>query len=252
MLAATGQGSGMADGDRSAAGWFLEGARQAVSGPAWLVGLSLTSVGGLAHDVGQSALIATLSTLIVWAGPAQLIYFASIGAGVAPLAIVTAIVLAGIRFVPMVVSILPIIRGPRTGLATQIAASHFIAVTVWVETMRRAPDVPRAARLPFFFGLGLACIGLAAALTLVGYAAARSLPPALAAMVLFISPIYFLVSLMRGAREAMDWIAVGLGLTLAPVMAQFVGGGLDLMATGLVAGLTAYAVRFVQRARRAT
>lgn len=237
--------------ERTTAGWFIEGARQALSGPAWLVGLSLTSVGGLAHDVGQSALIAALSTVIVWAGPAQLIYFASIGAGVAPLAIVTAITLAGMRFVPMVVSILPIVRGPRTGLATQIAAAHFVAVTVWVETMRRAPGVPREMRLAFFFGLGLACVFLAAALTMVGYFAARTLPPLLAAMVLFVSPVYFIVSLMRGAREAMDWIALGLGLTLAPVMAHWVGGGLDLLATGLVAGGAGYLARFAQRLRRA-
>ncbi|MBL8588917.1 MAG: AzlC family ABC transporter permease [Methylobacteriaceae bacterium] len=235
---------------RTSAGWFFEGARQAVSGPAWIVGLSLASVGGLAHDVGLSASNAVLSTLLVWAGPAQLIFFTAIATGVAPFAIALAVTLASVRFVPMVVSLLPLIRGSRTSLATQIFAAHFVAVTVWVETMRRAPGVPREQRMAFYFGLASGCILTAAGMTLVGYEAARMLPTALAAALLFITPIYFIAASMRGAREAMDWVALGFGLTLAPFVETLVGGGLDLLVTGLIAGLAAYAARLAQRARR--
>ncbi len=239
-----------ADRRRTAAGWFFEGARQAVSGPAWIVGLSLASVGGLAHDVGLSATNAVLSTLLVWAGPAQLIFFTSVATDVAPFAIALAVTLASVRFVPMVVSLLPVIRGPRTGLATQFLAAHYVAVTVWVETMRRAPGVPRERRMAFFLGFANACILTAAAMTLVGFEAARMLPAALAAALLFITPIYFVAASMRGAREAMDWAALFLGLTLAPWIERLVGGGLDLLVTGALAGGAAYATRLVGRAGR--
>lgn len=222
---------------------FLQGARDAALGPAWLVGVSLASVGGLAQEVGAPAWMAGLSTLVVWAGPGQLIFFASITAGVAPLAILTATTLAAVRFVPMVVSLLPRVRTARTGLFSQLMASHFVAVTVWVETMRRAPAIPPEMRMAYLFGFSLACIAIATGMTMAGFWAADVLPGPLAGALLFISPIYFVVSLARGAREAMDWAALWLGLGLSPVMAHFVGGGLDLLATGAAAGGLAYALR---------
>lgn len=222
---------------------FLNGARDAAVGPAWLVGVSLASVGGLANEVGMPAWLAALSTPLVWAGPGQLIFFASITAGVAPLAILTATTLAAVRFVPMVVSLLPRVRTPRTGLLAQLVASHFIAVTVWVETMRRAPAIAPDMRIAYLFGFSFSCLTIATATTAAGYWASNVLPTPLAGALLFISPIYFVVSLARGAREAMDWAALWLGLALSPIMAAHVGGGLDLLATGAVAGGLAYGLR---------
>lgn len=222
---------------------FWTGARHAALGPAWLVGVSLASVGALAHDVGLPAWLAALSTPLVWAGPGQLIFFASMGAHAAPFAILTATTLAAVRFVPMVVSVLPRVRGPRTGLLTQLVASHFVAVTVWVETMRRAPALPAETRMTYMFGFAIACIAIATATTWAGFWLAGSMPGPVAAALLFISPIYFVCSLARGAREAMDWAALWLGLILAPFMQSWIGGGLDLLVTGAVAGGAAFLLR---------
>ena len=225
------------------AGYFWRGARDAAVGPAWLVGVSLASVGALAHDVGAPVWLAALSTPLVWAGPGQLIFFASLGAGAAGLAILTATTLAAARFLPMVVSLLPRLRGPRTGLVSQLVVSHFVAVTVWVETMRRAPSLPVEARMTYIYGFAISCVAIATATTVAGYWLAGSLPGPISAALLFISPIYFVTSLARGAREAMDWAALWLGLALAPMMERWVGGGLDLLVTGVVAGTLAFLVR---------
>ena len=225
------------------ASYVWRGARDAALGPAWLVGVSLASVGALAHDVGAPVWLAALSTPLVWAGPGQLIFFASLGAKAAALAILTATTLAAVRFVPMVVSLLPRLRGPKTGLAAQLVASHFVAVTVWVETIRRGPALPVEARMPYFYGFALSCIAIATATTGAGFWLAGSMPGPVAAALLFISPIYFVVSLARGARETMDWAALWLGLALAPLMERWIGGGLDLLATGAVAGTLAYLAR---------
>lgn len=225
------------------AAYFWAGMRDAAFGPAWLVGVSLASVGALAHDVGSPAWLAALSTPLVWAGPGQLIFFASMGAHAAPLAILTATTLAAVRFVPMVVSLLPRVRGPKTGLISQLIASHFIAVTVWVETMRRAPALPVEARMTYMYGFAFSCVSIATATTWAGFWLAGSLPGPVAAALLFISPIYFVCSLARGAREAMDWAALWLGLILAPFMQNWIGGGLDLLVTGGVAGTAAFLLR---------
>lgn len=225
------------------AGIFWLGAREAALGPAWLVGVSLASVGTLAHDVGASAWLAAASTPLVWAGPGQLIFFASLGAHAAPLAILTATTLAAVRFVPMVASLLPRIRTPRSGLVAQLVASHFIAVTVWVETMRRAPALPAESRMGYMFGFATSCMAISTATTLAGFWLVGLSPGPVAAALLFISPIYFVVSLARGARETMDWAALWLGLILAPTFQSLIGGGLDLLVTGTTAGVGAYALR---------
>ena len=60
----------------------LIGFRDALMLPAWVVGLGLVGVGSLARDVGYPVEVAVLSTMLVWAGPSQVIFFASIAAGV--------------------------------------------------------------------------------------------------------------------------------------------------------------------------
>ena len=229
-------------------GWAGEGARQALRGPAFIVAVSLIGVGGLARDAVQSVGAAVVSTLLIWAGPAQVIYFAGLAAHAAPLTLALAILLTGVRFLPMCVALLPMLRGPRTGRLTLIFAAHLVALTVWVESMRRLPLLPGAARLPFFFGFAGVCIIASAAATGLGYWLVALMPPFLAAGLLLLSPIYFLASLTRGAKDALDWTAIGLGLALMPAASAVLSGGFDLMAVGLAGGGAAYAVRRLTRA----
>jgi len=70
-----------------------------------LVG-SYISIGALAHDLGFSATWTVLSTLLVWAAPAQVILITAIGAGTAPIA-------AGIA-----VAIIAVVAGLGTQLNT--------------------------------------------------------------------------------------------------------------------------------------
>ena len=77
--------------------WFVEGARQSFLGPAWLVGFGLAGIGGLAKMAGFSLESAVASTLLIWAGPAQVLFFGGIAAGVALPAIALSISLSSVR-----------------------------------------------------------------------------------------------------------------------------------------------------------
>ncbi|MDE2578913.1 MAG: AzlC family ABC transporter permease [Hyphomicrobiales bacterium] len=231
--------------------WFMEGVRQAFTGPAYFVAVALIGVGGLARAAGFPAGVAVLSTLLIWAGPAQLLFFGAAAAKTSWLAVAVSVSLSSIRFLPMCLSVLPMLRTPGTRRSTLWLAAHFVAVTVWVESLRRLPDIDRPARMPFFFGFALACILTTSLFTGVGYFLVAALPPALAVGVLFLSPVYFLATLIRGARAPVDWFALTAGLVLAPVTEAFVGGGLDLMALGLVGGTAAYLAGRWHEARRA-
>ncbi|WP_349371926.1 AzlC family ABC transporter permease [Salinarimonas sp.] len=229
----------------------LRGARDALALPAWVVGFALVGVGGLAQDVGHPLGAAMLSTLLIWAGPAQVIFYGAIAAGVALPLIAVAICLSSIRFLPMTISLMPLLRRPGQGLLAQIALAHYVAVTVWVESLRRLPQMPAEHRVPYYLGFANACIVTTTALTGVGWFLSGTLPGPLASGLLFITPIYFTLALAAGARTTVDVAAIGLGFTLAPLFGVLVGRDFDLLLTGLVGGTIAYLVGRRRRGRRA-
>jgi hypothetical protein len=96
----------------------------------------------------------------------------------------------------------------RTRWPTLIAASHFVALTIWVESLRRLPDIPGDARFPFFFGFAATCITTAAAFTGAGYFLVSALPTPLAVGLLFLTPVYFLSTIVRSHASppiALHW-----------------------------------------------
>lgn len=228
---------------RTARQWYVEGLRQALCGPVFVVAISLTGVGGLARDAGFSIEVAMFSTLLLWAGPAQVLYFGAVAAKMAWPAIAVSISLSSIRFLPMCMSLLPLLRTSRTRTTTLLLAAHCIAVTVWAESMRRIPSVPRDARMTFFFGFSTACITATTLTTGLGYVLLGTLPLPFAAALLFMTPIYFLSTLSRNARRLVDLLPLGLGLALAPLSTAVSPPGLDLMVLGLAAGTISWAIQ---------
>lgn len=201
--------------------------------------------GGLVHDVNFPLGAAVLSTLLVWALPAQVLLVGGFAAGNSLPVIALAVGLSSVRLFPMVASLLPMLRG-RSGLGTQLLASHYIAVTAWVEGIRLLPPLPADARMPFFLGLANAFLLICTTGTIAGYLLAGTLPQSLANGLLFLTPISFLLQLMRNARETVDWLALGFGLLLAPIFAQ-IGGRFDLLWIGLIGGGAAYLVHRLRR-----
>jgi hypothetical protein len=130
---------------------FRAGVRQAAGLPSLVLMASLIGVGGLTRDIGYPIWAGVLSTLLLWAGPAQVLLFGSLAAGASLPAIAIAVSLSSIRFFPMVVSILPLLRGPGVGTGRLLFGAHFVAVTAWTEGRRLLPG--RALR-PVAGGLG--------------------------------------------------------------------------------------------------
>lgn len=206
------------------------------------------SIGALAHDLDFSIVWVVLSTLVVWAAPAQVIMLSALGAGAPPLEVAIAVTLTGVRLLPMVVALLPILRTRASSLAGVLLAAHYTAVSMWMESLRLAPRRPVEERIPFANGIGTALIGGATLATIAGFYFARVLPEPLVAGLLFLTPMSFLVSVARASKMISDRVAAVAGLVLAPVLV-LLGVGLDLMWTGLIGGTGAYLVRRLVKAQ---
>ncbi len=225
--------------------------RQGSGLPSLVLMASLIGVGGLTSDIGYPMLAGVLSTILVWAGPAQVLLFGSIAAGASLPAVAIAVSLSSIRFLPMVVSIIPLLRGPGVGTGKLLLGAHFVAVTSWTEGRRLLPALPDVERFPFFMGFAGVVMVAASLATGAGYYLIGALPAALAAALLFTTPMFFTLSLVAGSRTAADWTALALGFAFAPLATMLAGPDFDLLIGGLLGGTLAFLVHKLKARRNA-
>ena len=196
-------------------------------------------IGALAHDTHFSLGWALASTLLVWAGPAQIILISTLGSGATVVQAAVAVTVSAIRLFPMVVSVLPMLRTQQTKRRHLVLAAHFIAVTLWVECYRLLPQVPRGRRIAFVHGLGCGLLAVCLSATALGYGLAANLPQLFAAAILLLTPLAFLLSTARNCRQISDILALVLGLALYPAAATL-HTGVDILISGISAGTIAY------------
>jgi len=232
----------------SSAAAFFAGVKSAWTSVFFLVLMgTYIGIGALAHDFGLASWWLALSTLLVWAAPAQVILISALGAGAALFEIAIAVTLSAIRLFPMVVALLPLLRGKSTRLRDLLLPTHFTSVSMWVESLRLLPALPQEWRIAFCNGLSVGYMGTAVVAGFVGYYLAAGLPPLFAGTLLFLTPMSFLISTARNAHMMVDKVALVFGLVLGPVLTAL-HVDLDLMWTGVVGGTLAYLVHRLREA----
>jgi predicted branched-subunit amino acid permease len=207
-------------------------------------------IGALAHDSHFSLGWVLASTVLVWAGPAQIILISTLGSGATAVQAAIAVTVSAIRLFPMVVSVLPLMKTPQTKRRHLVLAAHFIAVTLWVECYRLLPKVPHERRIAFTHGLGCGLLTVCLVATTLGYGLAANLPPLFAAAILLLTPLAFLLSTARNCRQISDVVALVLGLALFPLVSRL-HTGVDILISGVTAGTIAYGVHWWRERERA-
>src|SRR5262245_61078529 len=227
---------------------FFAGAKTALTSVFMLVlAGTYIGIGALTHDFGLSSWWLAISTVLVWAAPAQVILITTVTTGAALFEIALAVTLSAVRLFPMVVALMPVLRGPTTRLRDLLLPTHFTAVSMWVESLRLLPNLEHQWRIPFCNGLSAGYMGTATVFGFVGFYLAAGLPPLLAGGLLFLTPMSFLMSTARNARMMVDKLGLVFGLLIGPVL-TVLDVSLDLMWTGLVGGTLAYLVHRVREA----
>ncbi len=220
-------------------------ARGLLAAPVSAAGLILAATavgfGALAHDLGFTLGHVLFISAFVFALPAQVLVVDELarGAGIAGAAL--AVALTAVRLLPMTVSMMPLIRDATLPKALHLYAVHFVAVTAWLEGNRLLPPLPARVRLPYFAGLGTGFMVLMGAGAGAGFVLAAGLPPVLAAALLMMTPIYFTCSLLLAAKGATDYLAIGLGGLLGPIVFRLFPG-FDLLIAGLAGGTLAWLI----------
>ena len=116
---------------------FLAGLRASFLSVFTLVLLgTYVGIGALAHDYGFTLPWVLVSTVLLWAGPTQVILISALGTGATLFETAVAVGLSAVRFLPMVVALLPLMRSPQTRTRELLLPAHLTAASMWVESFR--------------------------------------------------------------------------------------------------------------------
>ncbi len=197
--------------------------------------------GALARDSGLDLGLTLFINATVFALPGQVVLVDEIAGGAALFGAAFALALTAVRLLPMTVSLMPLIRNGDRLPPFGFLAVHFVAISVWVDAAVRLPALPREKRYAYFLGMGFGMLVATLTGTAIGYGLAGSVSPIVSAALLFMSPVFFWLSQVGTARLSADWLAIGIGCVLGPLLFLFAPGW-DLLLAGLVGGTVAFMV----------
>lgn len=225
--------------ERSRLGWFLQGVRGIASTPAIILTLSMVGFAALAREAGLDWLQASFMTATVWALPAQLIIVGAVTAGASLPATALAVALSSVRLMPMVVALMPQLRGPRTATRTLLFLSHFVAVTNWVFAMERIGAVPREMRTTFLAGFAVTLTTVNTVMVALLFNLMGQLPALAIGALAFLTPVYFLTSLFGTSRATASRLGLFTGIVLLPI-AHWISPAFDILLAGIAGGVLAF------------
>lgn len=228
-----------ASSDISKTRWFFAGMRGLFSLPAIILMISFVGFSAFALESGVSRAEAMFMTAAVWALPAKMILIGTMTSGANLLAIFLAVSLSSIRMMPMVASLVPEMRTGKTPTWVLLFLSHFVAITAWVFAMGTFKDVPREGRVAYFAGFGITLVTINTILVGICYGLVAQFPPIVAALLFFLTPVYFIASIWATGRQSVVQVAFVVGVVAGPVLAVLVPG-FDILIAGLGGGTLAY------------
>lgn len=218
---------------------FLQGARAAFGPAAAVMIAGFIGFGALASDAGMPFWIAALATAGMWALPGQIILAEMYAAKAALIAIVLAVWVSAVRFLPTGMSIMPMMRMQRHDFAKKLFVAHFVASTSWVLATRHFPDMPQAERAPWLVGFGTMCTVQGVLLCGIGYLLAGTVPREIHAGLVYVTPIYFLLLMFGDIRSRVMGVAITCGAVAVP-LAHLIAPQWSLLIGGVVGGTAAY------------
>ena len=216
---------------------FWAGIRDASGAPAMVLFAGMVGFGAMGKTNGMDVWFTGATSFFMFALPGQVVLLEMAITGSSVIAIALAVTLTSTRFITMTVTLFPQLH-EKDRNHSLYASVHLLAMTAWAISMREFQTIEAKHRSSYFIGLGLLCWLISVPGTILGYFLAGMVPPAITLGLVFINPLFFLLTF----TEVGPWInriAIGLGFILGPFF-FILDRDTSLLTTGLVAGTAAY------------
>ena len=216
---------------------FWRGARESLGAPIAVIAANYVGLGAFSSATDASVWLVVVSTLSIWALPAQLVMVDMWMVGAPVIAVLLAVMLTNLRFLPMTITIVPTFRDPVHPRWRYFVAAHFIAMTSWVVCMS------------YFVGFSATCIAAGMVCGAAGYYLAGSIPPAVQLGLVYLTPVNFFVLLVGEVRERMGALALACGGAAGPLF-YLLTPQWGVVLAGVVGGTLAFALHKLIGVRR--
>lgn len=225
---------------------FWSGFRHAAGAPAMVLFAGMVGFGAMAKTNNIDMWFTSLSSLLMFALPGQVVLLEMAITGSSVLAITLAVTLTSTRFIAMTVALFPQLH-PRDRNRKLYASVHLLAMTAWAVSMREFQAIESHHRLHYYLGLGILCWAICFPATILGYLLAGFVPQWITLGLVFINPLFFLLTFTE-VKATINRVAIILGGVLGPCF-YLLDRDSSLLVSGVVAGTLAYLIdrQFLRR-----
>ncbi len=225
----------------------LRGVIDATGMPALVLFASMVGYGSMAREYGLGLWSAVASTGLIWGLPGQIAMVELYALGAPMIAVVVAASAANARFLPMVLSVMPLLAEGTKRKRWLYVFAQFLSLNPWAAIMREGPGMKPADRGPYYMGFALVCVGSALIGTAAGFMLAGVLSREVILSLVFLNPVFFTLVFVD-ARGRGPILAVLFGVIAGPAL-HTVSPAWGLIVTGILAGGGAYAADRLLRGR---
>jgi predicted branched-subunit amino acid permease len=237
----------MSTTDGKTGGPIARGMIDATGMPALVLFASMVGYGSMAREAGLTLWTAVASTGLTWGLPGQIAMVELYALGAPVIAIVAASSAANARFLPMVLSVMPLFNEALPRKRWRFVVAQFMSLNPWAALMRRGPSMNPADRPPYYAGFAGVCISAALLGTGTGFIVAGALSRDVTLTLVFLNPVFFTL-VFADARGRAAIMAVLAGVVAGPLF-HLISPDWGLLLTGAVAGTGAYLADRALRSR---
>ena len=220
------------------------GMKDSIGVPGISIFASMTGFAAIAREAGFDVVQATATSGLVWGMPGQVAMASLHMAGASLLVIFTAVALANMRMMLMVMSGMDMLglRDVPISFVKKFLLMHLLAITSWVQIGKMQPDYSPPELLAYFKGNAGMIYVFGMFGTLLGYYLSELVSQDVLRAVIVITPLYILLMVIN-ARVKDHRTAAILGGGLCPLTFPIIGEWSILFA-GIVGGSLVVATRY--------
>lgn len=221
----------------------LKGFLDAATLPGIALGSTMMGFSTIAKEAGFDFSMTLITTLSVWGMPGQVAFVSLYAGGASIFLMFVAVALANMRMLLMVITGADILRLKEQGLPLwkRIMLMHFLAITSWTQINVKQSVYSPPQLLSYYISFTLTIFAFGALGTSVGYFLDELIEPDILRLIIYITPLYILLLLMKSRQTIYRYAAIW-GGALCPFFYIYLGDW-AIFASGLAGGTMAFFIQ---------
>lgn len=188
---------------------FWLGVKSGLLGPAPVLAAGMLGFGAMSHGAGFDSLFAVLISFFVFALPGQVVFVEMVTLGASASAIAFAVAITSTRFLTMTLTLFAQVP-KQLNEPPRLLTVHLLAMSAWTYCMLEFPKMKPELRHGYFIGIGMICWLIAVPATYIGFWLSDTVPVWAIYAMLFVNPLFFLMSFTEVAVRV-NQIAICVG-----------------------------------------